>query len=252
MRFRPTFWPTVFTIPALLVLIGLGTWQLDRLQWKTALIAEIEGRIDAPPAPLTEVLAEAGNDRDAVQYRQVILTGSFRHDAEMYLAARSMNGNVGYHVVTPFDLADGGTVLVDRGWVPPERKLPAQRPEGQVEGEVTLEGVLRVPRAEKSWLQPDNEPHNNMWFWIDLPAMAEHARLGAAGSGLVPVYVEAGAAENPGGFPIGGQTRINLPNDHLQYALTWYALAVILAVIYVIYHRRPRAATDVGGPGAST
>lgn len=244
MRFRPTLWPTVFTIPALLVLVGLGTWQLERLQWKTALIAEIQGRVSVPAEPLPAMLAAAGDDLPSVQYRRVSLTGAFRHDAEMYLAARSMNGNVGYHVVTPFDLADGGTVLVDRGWVPPERKLPAQRPEGQVDGEVTIEGVVRVPRAEKSWLQPDNEPHNNMWFWVDLPAMAEHARLGAVGTDLAPVYVEAGPAENPGGFPIGGQTRVNLPNDHLQYAITWYALAVILAVIYVIYHRKPREAAQ--------
>ena len=251
MRFRPTLWPTVFTIPALLVLVGLGTWQLERLQWKTALIEEIHGRMAAPAAPLPDVLAETDQDLTEVQYRRVTLEGAFRHDAEMYLAARSMNGNVGYHVVTPFELSSGEVALVDRGWVPIERKLPAERAQGQVEGEVTIEGVIRVPRAEKSWLQPDNEPQNNMWFWVDLPAMAEHARLGAMGSDLAPVYVEAGPAENPGGFPIGGQTRVNLPNDHLQYAITWYALAIALAVIYVVYHRRPPNTEDGAGPGAA-
>jgi surfeit locus 1 family protein len=245
MPFRPTFWPTVFTVPALLVLLGLGTWQLDRLQWKTALIDEIQSRIAAAPAPLAEVLAEAGDDLTYVQYRRVSLTGEFRHDAEMYLAARSMNGNPGYHVVTPFQVTGDGSVLVDRGWVPLERKLPDARAEGQVAGPVTIDGVIRVPRPAKSWLQPDNEPANNMWFWVDLPSMAAHAGAGDA----APVYVEAGPTENPGGFPIGGQTRVNLPNDHLQYGLTWYALAVILAVIYVIYHRRPREAED-GAAGA--
>lgn len=245
MRFRPTLWPTVFTIPALLVLLGLGTWQLDRMQWKTALIDEIQSRIAAAPASLAEVLAEAGDDLTYVQYRRVSLTGEFRHDAEMYLAARSMNGNPGYHVVTPFQVTGDGSVLVDRGWVPLERKLADARAEGQVAGKVTIDGVIRVARAAKSWLQPDNEPANNMWFWVDLPSMATHAGAGD----VAPVYVEAGPAENPGGFPIGGQTRVNLPNDHLQYALTWYALAVILAVIYVIYHRRPREAED-GAAGA--
>ena len=250
MRFRPTFWPTVFTIPALLVLVGLGTWQLDRLQWKTALIAEIQARMSAPAEPLPDVLSETDQALSAVQYRRVTLTGEFRHEDEMYLAARSMNGNPGYHVMTPFELSSGEVVLVDRGWVPPERKLPAERPQGQVEGEVTIEGLIRVPRAEKSWLQPDNEPQNNMWFWIDLPAMAEHARLGAMGSDLAPVYVDAGAGENPGGYPIGGQTRVNLPNDHLQYAITWYALAIALAVIYVVYHRRPGDTEGRAGSGA--
>lgn len=247
MRFRPTVWPTVFTIPALLVLLGLGTWQLDRMQWKTALIDEIQSRIAAPPAPLAEALAEAGDDLDSVQYRRVSLSGAFRHDAEMYLAARSMNGNPGYHVVTPFQVTSDGIVLVDRGWVPLERKLPDARAEGQVAGPVTIEGVIRVPRTEKSWLQPDNEPANNMWFWVDLPAMAAQAGAGD----VAPVYVEAGPAETPGGFPIGGQTRVNLPNDHLQYAITWYAFVVILAVIYVIYHRRPGDAKGTA-PGAGT
>jgi surfeit locus 1 family protein len=240
MRFRPTLWPTVFTIPALLVLLGLGTWQLDRLAWKTDLIAGIQSRIGAAPAPLDEVLAEAGDDLADVQYRRVSLTGAFRHDAEMYLAARSMNGNPGYHVVTPFEIAGGRAVLVDRGWVPLDKKDPASRAEGQGAGPVTLDGVIRVPRPAKSWLQPDNEPQNNMWFWVDLPAMAAHA----GATGAAPVYIEAGPAETPGGFPIGGQTRVNLPNDHLQYAITWYALAVILAVIYVIYHQTPRVGQD--------
>ncbi len=247
MRIRPTFWPTVFTIPALAVLLGLGTWQLERLVWKSDMIAGIQSRIAAPPAPLADLLAQAGDDLNTVQYRRVSLTGAFRQDAEMYLAARSMNGNPGYHVMTPFDLAGGGTVLVDRGWVPLDRKEPQARAAGQLGGEVTVEGVVRVPRPEKSWLQPDNEPANNMWFWVDLPAMAGHAGP-AAGGGAAPVYVEAGPAENPGGFPIGGQTRVNLPNDHLQYAITWYSFAVILAVIYVIYHRKPRdGAEDAAG-----
>lgn len=238
LHFRPRFWPTVFTIPAVLVLIGLGTWQLDRLGWKTALIEEIEARQRAAPAPLSDLLAEAAGNLDSIQYRRVRLTGSFLHDAEMYLAARSMNSNPGYHVVTPFRLTGDGIVLVDRGWVPMDRKDPTTRAEGQLPGEVAIEGVVRVPQAEKSWLQPDNQPGDNLWFRVDLPAMADHAGLGAVGGEVVPVYVEAGPAENPGGFPIGGQTRVHLRNDHLQYALTWYALAVVLAVIYFVYHRQ--------------
>ena len=72
-----------------------------------------------------------------------------------------------------------------------------------------------------------------MWLWTDIPAMAGHL-----GRPLQPVVVEAVATPNPGGFPIGGQTRITLPNDHLQYALTWYMIAAGLIAIYVVYHRR--------------
>lgn len=244
MRFRPTFWPTVFTLPAIAVMLGLGIWQLDRLAWKNDLVAEIQSRMAADPAPLGDVLAAAGGDLAGVQYRRISVTGEFLNDRELYLAARSMNGNPGYHVMTPFRDLDGAVVLVDRGWVPIERKLPDAREAGQVEGPVTIDAVIRVPRAGKAWFQPDNEPQNNMWYWFDLPAMRAHA--GAAGEAPA-IYLEAGPAENPGGFPIGGQTRVNIPNDHLQYAITWFALAVILAVIYVIYHRRPKGGNDQPG-----
>jgi surfeit locus 1 family protein len=161
----------------------------------------------------------------------VRLEGSFLHDKELYLGARSMNGNPGYHVLTPFALADGGTVLVDRGWVPVERKTPESRPEGQVAGTQTVEGIVRLP-GRQAWMQPDNEPGKNMWFYVDLPAMAT-----AMGADIrTDLYVDAGAAENPGTYPVGGQTRIEIPNDHLQYAITWGLLAVALAVIYVLYH----------------
>jgi surfeit locus 1 family protein len=122
-------------------------------------------------------------------------------------------------------------VLVDRGWVPVARKAPESRAEGQVAGLQTVDGVARVPPS-RAWMQPDNEPANNIWFYVDLPAMAA-----ASGVALrTDLYVDAGPAENPGGYPVGGQTRIELPNDHLQYAITWGLLAVALAVIYVLYH----------------
>jgi surfeit locus 1 family protein len=155
----------------------------------------------------------------------------------MYLAARTMQGAVGYQVVTPLKRADGSFLLVNRGWVPDDRKDPATRPDGQVSGTVAVEGAIRIP-GRQHWLQPDNEPAKNLWFWSDLAAMAGHAAIPP--DQLVPVFLEAGAAPNPDGLPIGGQTRVNLPNDHLQYAITWFALAVGLAVIYVVYHlRRP-------------
>lgn len=236
--FRPTFWPTVITIPALIVLLGLGGWQVERLYWKRDLIAERTARTTAEPIALPPAGAaltpEALADLD---YRRATATGEFLHDREMHLAARTMEGAVGVQVVTPLRLADGAFLLVNRGWVPDGRKDPARRAEGQVAGAVTVDGAIRAP-ATQHWLQPDNEPDSNRWFWSDLYAMAAHA--GIAQDQLVPVFLEAGAAPNPGGLPIGGQTRVNLPNDHLQYAITWFALAIGLAVIYVLYHRRAR------------
>ena len=238
MTFRPTLWPTVFTIPALIVLLGLGTWQVQRLYEKREQIAERTARTTAAavalPAAGTPLSAAALADLD---YRHGAATGVFLHEHEMYLAARTMEGSVGYQIVTPLQEADGSVILVNRGWVPEARKDPTKRPEGQVAGTVTVDGAIRAPGAQH-WLQPDNQPAQNIWFWSDLPAMAAYA--GVAPDKLAPVFLEAGPAPNPGGIPVGGQTKVNLPNDHLQYAITWYALAAGLAVIYVLYHRQPR------------
>jgi surfeit locus 1 family protein len=234
MRFRPTLWPTVFTIPALILLLGLGTWQVQRLHWKEGLIAERTARTTAAPIALPKAGATLSADQlTDLDFRHAAATGRFLHDKEMYLAARTMNGNVGYQIVTPLELDDGGVALVNRGWVPNELKDPAKRAAGEVTGEVSVDGVIRLP-GRQNWLQPDNERDKNTWFWTDLSAMAGHA--GIAPDRLVPVLLEAGPAPNPGGYPLGGQARINLPNDHLQYAITWYLLAVGLAVIYVTYH----------------
>ena len=227
LRFRPTLWPTLISVPALIVLVALCLWQIQRLHWKQELIAGREARVAAEPI----ALPAAGGDPAALDYRRVRLVRAFRHDKELFLGARSLNGNVGYQVLTPFELAGGGAVLVDRGWVPVERKDPASRAEGQLAGPLALDGIVRLA-AGKVWMQPDNEPDKNMWFFVDLPAMKAESGVGIR----TDLYVDAGGAENPGKYPVGGQTRIQLPNDHLQYAITWGLLALALAVIYVLYH----------------
>jgi surfeit locus 1 family protein len=227
LRFRPTLWPTLISVPAFIVLVGLCVWQVQRLHWKQELIADREARVAAEPI----ALPAAGVDPASVDYRRVRLEGAFRHDKELFLGARSMNGNVGYQVLTPFELAGGGAILIDRGWVPVERKAPESRAEGQLAGPQTVDGIVRLAPG-KVWMQPDNEPAHNMWFFVDLPAMKA-----ASGVDLrTDLYVDAGPAQNPGKYPVGGQTRIELPNDHLQYAITWGLLALALAVIYVLYH----------------
>jgi len=228
LRFRPTLWPTLFTIPSLVILIGLGTWQVERLHWKENLIAERTTRSTGAPIPLPPESASP----ESYNFSKTRVSGEFRHDKEMYLAARSLNGNVGYHVVTPLRLDDGSAVLVDRGWIPIERKDPPTRQASESAGAVTLEGLLRGSQTQ-SWLVPDNEPQNEIWFYVDIPAMAKWAGLDR----VRPYFIEAGPAPNAGGYPIGGQSPIDLPNNHLQYAITWYSFAVSLGVIYVIYHR---------------
>jgi surfeit locus 1 family protein len=227
LPFRPTFWPTAITIPAILIMIGLSIWQVQRLHWKEGLIAERTARTTAAPIPLPP----AGTDLAPLEFRKVAVTGSFDHAQEFYLAARSQNGNVGYWIVTPFRTESGETVLIERGWVPENKKLPAARPEGQLAGTVTLDGIIRLPQV-KTFFQPENEPAKNVWFYLSPAEMARAAGIPAR----TDLYLDADQAPNPGGYPIGGQTRINLPNDHLQYTITWALLALALAVVYVVYH----------------
>jgi len=229
--FRPRLAPTLFTVPALLILLGLGTWQVQRLHWKEGLIAQRAAMVTAPPIAPPQSLAEA----EANQFRHVADDGVLLNDQEIYLAATSDSGESGYQVLTPMQEAGGRTIFLNRGFVPLELKDPKKRSAGEPTGTVHIAGLLRVPPAEKpTFFLPDNRPDLDLWFWVDLPAMAKAAGVPDA----VPFYVDADKTPNPGGWPKGGVTRLELPNDHLQYAITWYALAVALIVIYVLYHRR--------------
>ncbi len=229
-RPRLALWPTVFLIPALALLITLGIWQLQRLDEKTALITRIESGLAADPAPLPRSIV----DPEAWDYRRVTLDGTFLHDRELYLVGRTRRGQPGLHVVTPLRRDGPGSqaILVNRGWVPLDRRDRATRSEGLPAGPQTLSGIARLP-PERGWMQPDNDPQANEWYWLDIPAMAE-----AAATGPVPVLIVEAEAVGEA-LPIGGQTRLDIPNNHLQYAITWFSFAVVLLVIYVLYHRRP-------------
>lgn len=231
-RFRPTFWATVFTIPALIILLALGTWQVQRLFWKEGEIAKRVERSQGAAVPLPRDFP----DPAAVEFTRVALSGSFLHDEEFYLGARTESGRVGLNIVTPFRLDDGRILLVNRGWVPQERRDPATRPEGQLAGPLDIEALLRTDGWKGvDFARPPNKPEERFYFWLDLPVMAQDV---TAGPIVTEVYADAVAAEVPGGLPIGGQTRVTLKNDHLEYAITWYSFAVILVVIYFLYHYR--------------
>lgn len=216
---------------ALALLVGLGAWQLQRLAWKRDLLATVEAHMSAPPLALPAEVA----DPAALDFRRVSASGRFAHGRELYLAGRNRRGRPGVHVVTPLLREGGAAVLVNRGWVPLDKKDPASRAAGQVSGTVTVTGIARVPRPPGMFV-PENDPAKGFWMTVDIAAMAAAARVAP----VLPVIVEADATPNPGGLPIGGVTRIDYRNDHLQYALTWFALAVALVIIFVVYHRSPR------------
>ena len=222
---------SAFVLAALAVLIGLGLWQFDRLKWKEGLIAQIAARSKAPAVTLdeAEALARAGQD---LSYMRVRVEGRLHHGRERYLYALA-EGQPGWHVMTPLETPAGDMVLVDRGFVPDALKDPSARSLGQVEQVVEVTGLVRMPETQGLFI-PNNEPGTNRWFWRDLRGMAE-SMFPSGAIEVAPFFLEAEKSDVPGGWPEGGQTRLVIVNNHLQYALTWFALAACLLGVYAAY-----------------
>jgi surfeit locus 1 family protein len=237
--FRPRLWPTLISAAIVLVCLGLGIWQLQRLHWKEGLVAARAAAVSAPPIvppPDAEVARR-------MEFRHVTDQGVFLHDKEVFVGASAESGTIGYHVLTPLREPSGRIVFVNRGYVPAELKDPGKRAAGELAGPVKVAGLLRLPLDTKpNWFLPDNRPDLNYWFWVDLPAMAKADGLDNVApfylDNVAPFYIDADATPNPGGWPRGGVTRLVLPNDHLQYAITWFGLAIAMAVVYVVSQRQ--------------
>jgi surfeit locus 1 family protein len=207
-------------------LVSLGVWQLQRRSWKLALIAQVERRLAAPP------VAAPGPDRwpkigrgDA--YARLRVRGTYRATGQTLVQAVTELGS-GYWVLTPLDSDRGFALLVNRGFVPPERK-DAPPPAGPV----TITGLLRVSEPGGGFLR-SNDPAADRWYSRDVAAIAAARRLGT----VAPYFIDADAATSPG-WPRGGLTVIRFPNNHLSYALTWFAMAILLAVAASWLARRP-------------
>lgn len=233
---RPGFLAIFLTLSALAVTLFLGTWQLQRLDWKNQLVANVQAGLAAAPvdlaahmtAPTADPIAGLG----ALAYQPVTVRGIFLHELETHITPRAYKGTSGLHVITPLRLAGGEIILVNRGWIPNDRRDPARRNQGQVVGPVIINGILRAGFEQGYWT-PDHDARADLWFWYDIAGMAK-----ARGLDLPSAVVLANKAANPGGLPVGGVALPALRNDHLNYALTWYALAIIVAVIFLLAHRR--------------
>lgn len=228
MTFRPYPGLTIACAVLLAVLCWLGTWQLNRLQWKLNLIAAVNSHMAASPTTLDRILGMSAED---AQYRRVALSGRFDHTREAYIFTTAAEGVAVYHVLTPFTTDDGKVVMVDRGAVPGDRLDPKSRAAGNVEGPTHVTGVWRVPDPP-GLFTPRPNPGKRIWYARDLKAIAAADRLHLS----APAVIEADATPNPGGLPRGGQTVVSFRNQHLSYAVTWYGLAVVLLGVWFSYH----------------
>ena len=233
LKSKGLLWPAIMAVAGVAILIALGTWQMQRMAWKQGLLADISQRAHVDPVAVTraEQSKRAGAD---VEYLRVKIGGQFLHDKERHLFAFDSKYGSGYHIFTPLKRADGSIVFVNRGFVPSELRDPAKRDAGQVAGEVEIVGLVRGPEKPRTFT-PENNVADNIWYWRDLDGMAVSV-FGQEAPRLIPFFIDAEAESSvSGAWPKGGVTRLELPNRHLEYAITWYGLAAALIAVFAAF-----------------
>jgi surfeit locus 1 family protein len=211
---KPRLWPVLLaTVLGLAILCGLGTWQLKRLAWKNALIATLTDRMEQDPVPLAEALKRLEDNQD-IEYTKVYATGELNAAYTLYKQT-VFYGQGGWEGLAPYRTTDGAEVLVDLGATDEHGLVPKPVPE--------LQGVIRMHNQGRGYFDNANSPEGNAWFWWDLSAMQKAAGMK---EGSPPIILQALANES--GFQPSPPT-VELRNNHLGYAITWFGLALALA-----------------------
>ena len=237
LRRRGLLVPGLFTLVGIALLIGLGVWQLERKVWKEALIDSITRRMTAALVALPPPERWPSLDPAAAEFTRVAFRAEFENDQEalVFASGAALRPDVsgpGYWVFTPARLGGGARVVVNRGFVPEAASDPASRAAGRVSGPVDIVGALRWPERS-GWFTPAGEPARNLWFARD------HLAIAAAKGwvSVAPFYVEQEAPPAPGGLPRPGKLVVKLPDNHLQYAIIWFGLALVLAGVFAAFAR---------------
>lgn len=191
------------------ILVWLGAWQLQRLEWKLGILSQIESRIGGDPTPLP-----ATGDPDDDRYQPVQLTGTVEAE-ELYVLVSQKRIGAGYRVISPFVTDEGRRILLDRGFIP-----VADRDNARDGGEKDVTGNLHWP-DDRTSSTPDNDIAGNTWFARDIDLMAE-----ALNTEPLLVIARNMSPADPGVTPLPVDTS-GIPNDHLQYAITWFSLAAV-------------------------
>ncbi|HEV7285208.1 MAG TPA: SURF1 family protein [Kaistia sp.] len=231
--------PAIATAAVFALLCSLGMWQVRRLHWKEALIAQVDSRLKEAPVPAPGPDRWKSLDLTEADYTPVTVSGEFLHDAEAHLYNSLMEprgpvGGVGWFVFTPLRTDEGWIVYVNRGFVPVEKEQASTRPAGQVPGRVTVTGLLRRPETPGRF-QASAKETSQQWFARQPDKFA--ARAGLPADKVAPYTIDADATPNPGGLPQGGETTVTFSNNHLQYVVTWFGLALALVGVFIAYAR---------------
>jgi surfeit locus 1 family protein len=230
----PRLWPIIVaTAVGTAILLSLGAWQVKRLAWKEALIAQLEAKALAAPVSLPRAVEIAAQGEDP-EFMRVAFTGRYLHDSWKKMIT-TYDGGQGWTIITPAVSDDGWAVMVDRGRLPDNRLKDFARPGG----EVTIEGVIRAYRGGKGTYDPENDPAANLWYWWDVPAMLAASSL-PAGAKPFPYVLQLAPGEARGEFPRPDAPKAKLANNHLGYAITWFGLAATLLAVAGFYIRELR------------
>ena len=220
------------TLGGTLLFIALGVWQVERRTWKLALIEAVEEMVHASPIAAPSLTEWRRRPPSEWQYRHVTVIGRFLHDRETLVQAVTEQGN-GYWVLSPLVTTKGACVLINRGFVTPERADRRSRSRALPTAPVRVTGLLRLSEPGGRILRA-NQPQQDRWYSRDVEAIAGRQNL----SGVAPYFIDADASPNGGGWPVGGLTVITFPNNHLVYALTWFSLALLCAYGFLLVLRR--------------
>lgn len=206
-----------------LVLLGLGTWQVFRLQWKEDLIARVDARVHAEPIAAPDNWSQI--TRENSEYLHVDIDGKYLYKAQSFSYALTGLGD-GYWVMTPMQLDNGKIIYVNRGFIPTSSRaaFESATPNNDTVNQ-HVSGLLRISEPKGAFLR-NNIPDQNKWYSRDVAAMAAHAGLHQ----VAPYFIDADKNQQKNALPIGGLTQIKFPNSHLQYAITWYVMAILLLV----------------------
>lgn len=232
------------SVAACITCLFLGSWQVQRRAWKLDLIERVEQRVHASPTPAPGPAEWPAVSAARDEYRRVQASGRFLHERETLVQAVTELGS-GFWVLTPLQRDDGSVLLVNRGFVPADKRNPATRAATRPTGAVQVTGLLRITEPRGGFLRHNDAAHDR-WYSRDVEAIAAARHVAPA----APYFIDAqpgptGAAD---AWPRAGLTVIRFPNNHLVYILTWYALAIMAAAAAYHAARRPRDAGE--DPGA--
>lgn len=234
IKFRPTFWPTLFTIISLLILISLGTWQVYRLIWKNSLISNYLYKFN------NEIIKydKSFSFNDEFEYRRINIRGRFINEKEILIIGKTFEGNVGFHLITPFITKEEKLLLINRGWISEKLKLRSSRSFNINTENIVIDGIIRKPQ-KKGYFVPENDPIGNFWFTIK-PNQIEKALKLESFDLEKKFYVDVIRKKGKLILPIGVSGNPNFRNQHLTYAITWYSLAITLFIIYFLFHLKEK------------